>query len=239
MIDLYTVATPNGHKVSIMLEECGLKYNVLPQSIRDGDQFRPDFLKLNPNGKFPALVDHDPIGGGAPITVFESGAMLIYLADKTQRFLPREPRKYYDVMQWLMWQMAGFGPMHGQAHHFIRYAPEHHEYPTKRYMGQALRIMNVLDGHLKDRDYVAAGEYTIADMAIWPWVRSIRIIELEMSDWPHIRRWFDRIYQRPAVAIGKQVINEKVYHSPPADRQRLPPEWWSNMFGENQHKRRA
>jgi GST-like protein len=239
MIDLYTVPTPNGHKVSIMLEEVGLPYNVIPCSIRAGDQFKPDFLKINPNGKFPAIVDRDPVGGGAPLSVFESGAILIYLADKSGRLLPREPRKHHDTMQWLIWQMAGLGPMHGQAHHFVRYAPEHHAYPTERYMGQAIRLLNVLDVHLDGREYIAAGEYTIADIACWPWVRSIRIIDLKMSDFPNVQRWYERIEARPAVQRGKKVIDEDVYSSPPAERRRLPPEWWSNMFGDNQIMRRG
>jgi GST-like protein len=239
MIDLYSVPTPNGHKVSILLHEIGLPYRLIPCSIRAGDQFKPEFLRINPNGKFPAIVDHEPLGGGAPLSVFESGAILIYLADKSGRFLPREPRKYYDVMQWLMWQMSGLGPYHGQAHHFVRYAPEHHEYATERYMGQAVRLMNVLDVHLQQRDYIAAGEYTIADIACWPWVRSIRIIDLEIDGFPNVKRWFERIEARPAVQTGKKVIDEDVYNSPIRERRRLPAEWWSNMFGEQQLKKRG
>jgi GST-like protein len=239
MIDLYTVPTPNGHKISIMLEECGLPYRVIPGSMTKGDQFKPEYLAINPNSKFPALIDHDPIGGGAPITVFETGAMLIYLADKTGRFLPREPARHYEVLQWLMWQMAGFGPMHGQAHHFIRYAPEHHEYPTTRYLREAVRLLNVLDGHLKARDFIAAGEYTIADMAVWPWARSIAIIDLDMARWPNIKSWFDAIAERPAVQTGRKVINEHVYNLPPGLRPSLTPEQWSNMFGDEQHRRRV
>jgi GST-like protein len=237
MIDLYSVPTPNGHKVSIMLHEIGAAYNLIPRSIRAGHQFEPEFLKINPNGKFPAIVDHDPPGGGDPLSVFESGAILVYLARKSGQLLPEDPRKHSDVIQWLMWQMAGLGPFHGQAHHFVRYAPEHHEYATMRYMGQAVRLLNVLDGHLKDRDYIAAGEYSIADIACWPWVRSIRIINLDMNDFPNLKAWFHRIEQRPAVQTGKKVIDEDIYNSPAAERRILPPEWWSNMFGENQHKK--
>jgi GST-like protein len=236
MITLYTVPTPNGHKVTIMLEEIGLPYTVVPCSIRAGDQFKPDFLKISPNNKFPAMIDDDPIGGGAPLSLFESGAILIYLADKSGRLLPREPRKHYDVLKWLMWQMAGLGPLHGQAHHFVRYAPEHHDYATARYMKEAVRLMSVLEGQLDGRDWIAADEYSIADIACWPWVRSIRIINLAMSDFPNVARWFERVGQRPAVQIGRKVIDEDVYNSPSAERRILPPEWWSNMFGENQHR---
>jgi GST-like protein len=239
MIELYTVPTPNGHKVSIMLEEIGAAYTVVPCSIRAGDQFKPEFLKLNPNAKFPVLVDHQPAGGTQQLAVFESGAILIYLADKSGLLFPRDPAKHYDTLQWLMWQMAGLGPMHGQAHHFVRYAPEHHEYATQRYMGQAVRLLNVLEGHLTDRNYVAAGEYTIADIACWPWVRSIKIIGLDLADFPNLKRWFDVIEARPAVQRGKKIIDEEVYKSPPNERRQLPPEWWSNMFGENQLRRRS
>ena len=142
-------------------------------------------------------------------------------------------------MQWLMWQMSGLGPYHGQAHHFVRYAPEHHEYATTRYMGQAIRLMNVLDVQLRDHEYVAADEYTIADIACWPWARSIRIIDLKIDDFPNVKRWFDRIEQRPAVQTGKKVINEDVYDSPVRERRQLPPEWWSNMFGEAQLQKRG
>jgi len=239
MIDLYTVATPNGHKISIMLEEVGLPYNLIAKSIAKGDQFQPDFLKIGPNGKFPALVDNDPVGGGAPISVFETGAMLIYLADKSGMLLPREPHKYYDTMQWLMWQMAGLGPMHGQANHFVRYAPEHHEYATVRYMRESIRLLNVLDGHLQGRDWIAAGEYTIADIACWPWVRAIRLIDLDLADFPNIKRWYERMEARPAVERGKKVINDLVYGGKPMERRQLNAEHWSWMFGEEQHKKRA
>jgi GST-like protein len=238
LITLYSVATPNGHKVSIMLEETGIPYKLIPCSIRAGDQFKPDFLKISPNNKFPAMIDDDPIGGGEPISMFESGAILIYLADKAGKLLPREPHRYYETLKWLMWQMAGLGPLHGQAHHFVRYAPEHHEYATQRYVKEAIRLVNVLERHLADREWIAAGEYTIADIACWPWVRSIRIINLEMASFANVKRWFERIAERPAVQIGKKVIDEDVYNSPPGERRKLPAEWWANMFGDNQHGRR-
>ncbi len=179
MIDLYTWPTPNGHKVHIMLEECGLPYNVHAVNIGEGDQFKPDFLKISPNNKMPAMVDQDG-PGGTPISVFETGAILIYLADKTGQFLPdkaADPNAYYDVIQWLMFQMGGVGPMFGQAGHFRNYAPERFpaaavQYGIDRYTNEARRLYGVMDRHLAEADYFAAGQYTIADMAVFPWCRN-------------------------------------------------------------------
>ena len=169
MIDLYYWPTPNGWKISIMLEECGLPYNVKYVNIGTGEQFKPDFLKISPNNRMPAMVDDEPLGGGAPISIFESGAILEYLADKTGKFMPREPRGKYEVLQWLYWQMGGLGPMAGQNHHFNMYAPEKLPYAIDRYVKETNRLYGVIEHRLRDRPFLA-GDYSIADMAAFPWV---------------------------------------------------------------------
>lgn len=170
MIDLYYWTTPNGHKVSIFLEEAGLEYRIVPVHIGKGEQFAPEFLKIAPNNRIPAIVDHAPADGGEPIALFESGAILEYLADKSGQFLPRETRARFNVLQWLYWQMGGVGPMAGQNHHFVRYAPEPIPYAIERYVKETARLYGVLDRQLAGREYVA-GDYSIADMAIYPWAR--------------------------------------------------------------------
>jgi len=197
MIELYTAATPNGWKVSIVLEELGLPYTVRPISLQDGQQNEPWYLKLNPNGRIPTIVDQD--AGG--FTVFESGAILIYLADKAGRLLPKDPKERSEVIQWVMFQMGGIGPMQGQAHIFVRYAPEKIPYAIERYKNETRRLYRVLDNRLADRDYLA-GEYSIADIAAWPWVRIHGWAEVEIDDMPHLQRWLDRIGERPAVQKG-------------------------------------
>ncbi len=167
MIEVYFTPTPNGHKVSIMLEETGLPHRLLKMDVLAGDHLTPDFRRINPNGRLPAIVDHEPIGGGAPLPVFESGAILLYLAEKSGKFLPENPRRRSQAQQWLTWQMASFGPMQGQAHHFIRYAPEGQTYPTERYRNETVRLLHVLNGRLSEADYLAE-EYSIADMAAYP-----------------------------------------------------------------------
>lgn len=233
MIDLHTVATPNGHKISIMLEEVGHAYEVIPYDIFAGQQFTPEFLKLNPNNKLPVIVDHDPIGGGAPYTVFETGAILIYLAEKTGRLLSTEPRARHDTLQWLMWQMAGLGPMHGQAHHFIRYAPGENEYARERYLNEAKRLLGVMERRLGEVAYLA-GEYSIADVASWPWVRGTRLISLSLDEYPNLARWFHTIEARPAVERGGSVIDDSIKRRPPSEKVPLNDAQWSTLFGQRQ-----
>jgi GSH-dependent disulfide-bond oxidoreductase len=204
VIDLYTWSTPNGRKVSIMLEECGLPYTVHPINIgKNIDQFTPQFVKINPNSKIPAIVD--PQGpGGQPITIFESGAILVYLAEKTGMFMPRDPRARVAALQWLMFQMGGVGPMFGQAHHFLRAAPEKVPYAIERYTKEARRLYGVLDGHLKSQDHLA-GAYSIADIATYPWVARHEWHLVELKDFPSVKRWYDAIGARPAVKKGMAV----------------------------------
>ncbi|MBK9262992.1 MAG: glutathione S-transferase N-terminal domain-containing protein [Polyangiaceae bacterium] len=207
MIDLYYWPTPNGRKVSIMLEEVALPYRVVAVDIGRGDQFKPEFLAISPNNRMPAIVDHEPLGGGAPISVFESGAILLYLAEKTGQFMPRDTRGKYEVTQWLMWQMGGLGPMAGQAHHFREYAPEKIPYGIDRYTNEVNRLYGVMDRRLTDREYLA-GDYSIADMAAWPWVVPWKTQGQNMDDFPHLKRWFDAIAARPAVERGRAVGRE-------------------------------
>ncbi len=209
MIDLHYWPTPNGRKISIMLEEVGLPYRVVPVHIGRGEQFKPEFLAISPNNRMPAIVDHDPEGGGEPISIFESGAILVYLAEKTGRFLPKDTRGKYEVLQWVFWQMAGLGPMAGQAHHFRLYAPEKIEYRIDRYTREVNRLYGVMDKRLADREYLA-GEYSIADMASWPWVVPWKAQGQNLDDFPHLRRWFDAITARPGVERGRAVGRELV-----------------------------
>jgi GST-like protein len=204
VIDLYTWSTPNGRKVSIMLEECGLPYTVHPINIgKNVDQFTPQFVKINPNSKIPAIVDSEG-PGGEPITIFESGAILIYLAEKTGLFMPRDPRARVAALQWLMFQMGGVGPMFGQTHHFLRAAPEKVPYAIERYTKETRRLYGVLEGRLKSQAYLA-GDYSIADMATYPWVARHEWHLVELKDFPGVERWYDAIGARPAVAKGMAV----------------------------------
>ena len=205
MIEVYSWATPNGHKVHVMLEECGLAYRAIPVNIGAGEQFRPEFLAISPNNKIPAIVD--PQGpDGKPISLFESGAILVYLAAKTGRFLPENPRDRYRVLEWLMFQMGSVGPMLGQTHHFRLYAPEKIPYAIERYSNEAKRIYGVLDKCLQDREWVATDEYTIADIAIFPWLRSWQNQGIDWAEFPFLKVWFDRIAARPAVQRGVEVL---------------------------------
>ena len=204
MIDLYSWKTSNGRKLGIMLEELGIPYKAHPIDIGAGDQFTPEFTKLNPNQKIPAMVDSDG-PGGKPITLFESGAMLIYLAEKTGRFLPQDPHKRYETIQWLMFQMGGIGPIFGQVHHFKRAAKEQVPYALERYGTECRRLYGVLDGRLADHPYLAADEYTIADIATYPWVLRHPWQEVELGDFPNVKRWFDEISGRPAVQTGIEI----------------------------------
>jgi GST-like protein len=230
MIEVYSWATPNGHKVHVMLEECGLAYRAIPVDIGTGAQFEPAFLAISPNNKIPAIVDPDG-PDGKPISLFESGAILIYLASKTGRFLPEDARGRYEVLEWLMFQMGSVGPMLGQTHHFRIYAPEKIPYAIERYSKEARRIYGVLDKRLQQRDWVAADEYTIADIAIFPWLRSWQNQGIDWADFPHLKSWFDRIAARPAVQRGVEVLAglRKPFRSD-AEREVL--------FGARQYERR-
>jgi GST-like protein len=204
MIDLYTWATPNGRKVSILLEELGLPYTVHPVNIGKGEQRTPEFIALNPNSKIPAIVDTEG-PEGKPLRLFESGAILIYLADKTGRFLPKAPQRYYEVLQWLMFQMGGVGPMFGQNHHFRRSAKEPVPYAIKRYADETARLYGVMDKRLGEAPFLAAGEYTIADIATFPWVARHEWHQIALGDYPNVKRWYDAIAARPAVVKGMAV----------------------------------
>ncbi|MHB1175558.1 MAG: glutathione binding-like protein [Sulfuriferula sp.] len=207
MIDVYYWTTPNGHKITIFVEEAGIPYKIVPVNIGTGDQFQPDFLKIAPNNRMPAIIDHAPADGGSAISVFESGAILQYLAEKTGKFLPADMRGRTEVMQWLYWQMAGLGPMAGQNHHFVQYAPEHISYAVERYVKETNRLYGVLNKRLADREFVA-GTYSIADMAIYPWIVPYERQGQKLENFPHLKRWFETIQARPAVQRAYQVAQE-------------------------------
>jgi GST-like protein len=229
MIELYFWSTPNGYKVSILLEELGIPYQVVPVHIGKGDQFKPDFLKISPNNKIPAIVDPDGPDGEA-IAMFESGAIMLYLAEKSGwKFLPQDMRRRYEVIQWLMFQMAGVGPMLGQAHHFRKYAPEKIEYAIDRYTKEAHRLYTVIDRRLAESEYLA-GEYSIADMATYPWLRAHKWQGQDIAQFPNLQRWYSAVRGRPSVQRGIAVLEEKVDNSgvkPAGER-------WDNLFGSNQ-----
>jgi GST-like protein len=230
MIDLYYWPTPNGWKVSIMLEECGLEYRTLPVDIGGGDQFKPEFLRISPNNRMPAIVDHEPLGGGKPLSLFESGAILEYLADKTGRFLPRSGHARYETLQWVHWQMANLGPMMGNANHFKNYAkqlvddPAQLAYGTRRFVGEVDRLCGVMDAQLAAHPYLAGAEYTIADVVTWPWASLLeRLIDEKVwSNFPHVKRWVDTVGERPAVEKGRH------HHQ----------EWGERTLTDDEQKRR-
>jgi len=230
MIDLYYWPTPNGWKVTIFLEETGMRYRVIPVDIGRGDQFTPEFLKLSPNNRMPAIVDTEG-PDGKPLSIFESAAILLYLAEKSGSFLPKDVRGRYDVIQWLMWQMGGVGPMFGQASHFARYAPEQIPYAIDRYTKESQRLCRVLDHRLADRDFVA-GDYSIADMAIFPWVHALEKF-LGLPDTPHVAKWVERLRARPAVVRGLAVLEEERNR-----RREMSEEMRSVLFGEKQFEKR-
>ena len=209
MIDLHYWTTTNGHKITMFLEEAGIEYRIVPVNISEGAQFRPEFLAISPNNRIPAIVDHAPAGGGAPISVFESGAILLYLAEKTGRFIPADLRGRVEVLQWLFWQMSGLGPMAGQNHHFVQYAPERIDYAMTRYINETNRLYGVLDRRLADRPYVAGAEYTIADMACYPWIVPHERQKQDLANFPNLKRWFGKVAARPATvrayAIAKTI----------------------------------
>ncbi len=214
LIDLYYAPTPNGWKASILLEECEIDYNVRPVNIMDGDQHKPDFLAISPNNRIPAIVDNAPTDGGEPLAIFETGAIMQYIAEKTGRFLPQDPRRKVGVMKWVMWQMGGFGPMLGQHGHFKFYAPDTIEYAINRYRDETLRLYRVLDKQLEHNKYVAGNDYSIADMAIFPWFRTYKRQEIDLEDFPHARRWYDLLKERPALRRGLNVGKEGMDKNP-------------------------
>ena len=230
MIDVYSWATPNGHKVHIMLEECGLPYTVHAVDIGAGDQFKPDFLAISPNNKIPAIVDSDG-PDGKPISLFESGAILLYLAGKTGRFMPDSVRGRYEMLEWLMFQMGGVGPMLGQAHHFRIYAPEKIEYAINRYTNEARRLYGVLDKRLGQCRFLAGNEYTIADIATWPWTRSYKNQGIDLDDFPNVKRWFEAIDARSAAQRGVQVLLK-------ARKELTDDKARELLFGASQYQRR-
>ena len=230
MIEVYSWATPNGHKVHIMLEECGLPYRVHAVDIGAGDQFKPEFLAISPNNKIPAIVDPDG-PDGQPISLFESGAILLYLAGKTGRFLPADTRGRYEVLEWLMFQMGGVGPMLGQAHHFRIYAPEKVPYAIERYTNEARRLYGVMNRRLANSPYIGGADYSIADIAIFPWLRSWQNQGIDWADHPHLKVWFDRIAARPAVQKAVQVLAD-------ARKPLVDDKARQNLFGAAQYEKR-
>jgi GSH-dependent disulfide-bond oxidoreductase len=226
-IDVYYWPTPNGWKVTILLEELGAPYNIIPLNIGKGEQFTPEFLQVSPNNRMPAIVDHEPLSGGGPLTIFESGAILEYLAEKYGQFMPKEPRGKYEVLQWLYWQMANLGPNSGQANHFRHYAPEKIAYGINRYTDEVNRLYGVMNTRLADREYLA-GAYSIADMASWPWVVPYERMGQNLNDFPHMKRWFETLKARPAVDRGYAVGQEL--------RQEMSEEAKKVLFGQRARK---
>lgn len=219
MIELFTAPTPNGWKISVMLEECGLPYEVRWVNIGKGDQFKPEFLAISPNNRIPAIVDHDPEGGGEPIPIFETGAILLYLAEKSGQFLPADARGRKAVHEWLFWQVGGLGPMLGQHGHFKLYAPERLPYPTERYHKETLRLYGVLDRQLEKQPYVAGADYTIADMACFPWVQTYKAQEIDLGAFPHIQRWYSEIKERPGLRRGMDLGRRHINRRPQDDAE--------------------
>jgi GST-like protein len=217
MIELHYWTTPNGHKISIFLEESGLPYKVVPINISAGDQFKPEFLRISPNNRIPAIVDNEPAEGGEPISIFESGAILLYLAEKTGKFLPSDLRERVGVLQWLFWQMGGLGPMAGQNHHFSHYAPEKIPYAIERYQKETNRLYGVLDRRLSGRAFIGP-EYSIADMAAYPWVVPHQRQGQKLEDFPNLKRWFESIRERPAVQRA-YALAEKINTKPTVDEE--------------------
>jgi len=217
MIDLYYWPTPNGWKISIMLEECELEYRMIPVNIGTGDQFKPEFLAISPNNRMPAIVDHDV--EGEPVPVFESGAIFVYLAEKTGKFMPRDALGRKEVLEWLFWQVGNLGPMAGQLSHFINYAPEDIEYARLRYANEYDRCLGVLDRRLADREFIV-GEYSVADMACWPWVVPYKRFDQSLDEFPNVRRWHETLKARPAAQRGLDLGSEFRRKGPPSDDER-------------------
>ena len=234
MITQYTWPTPNGHKISILIAELGLENRVVAVDINTGDQFEPDFLKLSPNNRIPVIVDHDPADGGDPVTVFETGAIMIYLAEKAEKFLPdlTDVRGRKTVMEWLMWQMAGLGPMAGQAHHFRQaMGGEDVPYGVERYSKEVRRLYGVMDRRLAKNAWLGGQDYSIADMACWPWARPSRRQGVDKADFPHVKRWFDEMSARPGVQAGMELLAEQRGSKSMSDATR------DLLFGKGQFER--
>lgn len=228
MIDLYYWPTPNGHKITMLLHEADLAYQLKPVNISRGEQFEPDFLKIAPNNRMPAIVDHAPADGGEPISVFESGAILLYLADKLERFIPQTPRLRVQCLEWLFWQMGGLGPMAGQNHHFVQYAPERIPYAMERYVNETARLYGVLNKRLSDgRQFVVGDEYTIADMAIYPWIVPHERQQQSLTDFPALHKWFERIRDRPSTVAAYEA-GKGVSTTPTVDEEAK-----KILFGQN------
>ena len=227
MIDLYYWPTPNGHKITIFCEESGIAYKIHPVNIQQGEQFKADFLKISPNNRMPAIVDSEPADKGAPLSVFESGAILTYLAEKTGKFLPKDLRGRFETLQWLFWQMGGLGPMAGQNNHFAHYAPEKLPYAIDRYVKETSRLYAVMDKRLKDREFLA-GAYSIADMASYPWTAIWERQGQKIEDFPNLKRWLDAIRDRPAVKRAYEA--GKAYQS---NRSNTDPEVRKILFGQS------
>lgn len=226
MIDLYYWPTPNGHKVTLFLEEAGVPYRIHPVNIREGDQFKPDFLAIAPNNRMPAVVDHAPTGGGAPVSLFESGAILLYLAEKTGGFIPADVRGRASALQWLFWQMGGLGPMMGQAGHFANVAPPGNDYGRERYVNESRRLLGVLNKALEGRDHLA-GDYGIADMASYPWAMLAGRFNIDMGELPNLSAWLDRIKARPATARAYAIAEEERFKQGP-----LTDEQKARLYGQ-------
>lgn len=220
MIDLYSWSAPNGHKVHILMEELAIPYRIIPINITTGAQHEPAYRAINPNGKIPAIVDHAPLDGGAPHTVFETGAILMYLADKEKRFLPQEVRERSEVLQWLFWQVGGLGPMMGQAQHFFRYAPEQVPYGIARYQKEARRLLQVMDDRLQDQEYLAS-TYSIADMACFPWVRIHKMTGIALDTFPNVQSWYSRIRARPALDRALDLLRDQWVDVTTSDQAKL------------------
>jgi GSH-dependent disulfide-bond oxidoreductase len=225
MIDLYSWPAPNGHKVHMLVEELGIPYRLIPIDITRGAQHEASYRLINPNGRIPAIVDHAPLDGGAPVTVFESGAILLYLAEKEERFLPAQPRARGEVLQWLFWQAGGLGPMMGQAQHFFRYAPQPVPYGIDRYQTETRRLLQVMEERLDGREHLC-GEYSIADMACFPWIRIHKLTGVALDDFPRVQAWYGRVRSRPAVGPAMDLLRERwvdVTTSAEAKRNLFPP----------------
>jgi GST-like protein len=229
MIDVFSWPTPNGHKIHIMLEECGLPYRAIPVNIGAGDQFKPEFLKISPGNKIPAITDPDG-PDGKPISMFESGSILVYLAAKTGKFMPKSDRAKYEVLEWLMFQMGNVGPMLGQNHHFRLYAPEKLEYAINRYTNEARRLYGVIDKRLERTQYLAGSDYSIADIATFPWLRNWERQGIVLAEYPHLQAWFNKIAERPAVQRGVKVLAE--FRKPITDDKAR-----EVLFGKTQYER--
>lgn len=226
MIDLYYWPTPNGHKITLFLEEAGLDYRIIPVNIGKGEQFAPDYLKISPNNKMPAIVDHEPADGGSPISVFESGAILIYLADKTGKLVPADLRGRTAALEWLFWQVGGLGPMAGQNHHFSVYAPERIPYATERYVKETNRLYGVLDRRLEGRAFILGDDYSVADIAAYPWVAPWKTQQQNLDDFPNVARWLASIAARPAT------VRAYAKGEPYASKQPMSDEAKKVLFGQ-------